>query len=450
MIINSKKILRLLLVFGVFVLLTAAVLLFNAPPAPQTAHAAAKVSLNYKIVYMVPGQKLTLKLKNTGKTPRFTLTGESAAGVSDDGTVKAKKNGKAAVTATLNGKKYECTVKIIGKSKYNERSKNRYLRMLAQQKLTWASGKASTKNLKYQFADLGSNDCTDLIVHNKKAAGEKKYRIYSYYYGYLKNCGDFVKVGTNDKKYLNNTISFVSAEALKIKAPLLAENNLKRTIRRKPAGSLVLAADVDKGDPGAYFKSYKINKGDDVYNRIRNKSFRPGGRIALSSLRYIKVLHYDYKGKIRVGELIVNRRIAEKTTAIFKDLYQHKYQIKSMWLGGKYYKGSNSNANALKADDRSLAAGNTAAFNYRTISGRSTLSYHALGLAVDLNTFENPCAWGGKCYPPKATKYLYNRSRYKHTIDPSDYAYKLFAAHGFFWGGKWSNPKDYQHFEYQK
>ena len=121
-----------------------------------------------------------------------------------------------------------------------------------------------------------------------------------------------------------------------------------------------------------------------------------------------------------------------------------------MYLIDKYYKGSNSNANALKADDRSLAAGNTAAFNYRTISGRSTLSYHALGLAVDLNTFENPCAWGGKCYPPKATKYLYNRSRYKHTIDPSDYAYKLFAAHGFFWGGKWSNPKDYQHFEYQK
>ena len=465
MIINSKKILRLLLVFGVFVLLTAAVLLFNAPPAPQTAHAGTKICLNYRIVYMIPGQKVTLKLNNTGKTPRFSLTGKPAAAVSKDGTVTAKKTGKAAVMAKLNGKKYKCTVKIISKGNYNARAKNRYLRMLAQQQLTWASGKASTKNLKYRFADLGSNGCTDLIVHNKKAAGEKKYRIYSYYYGYLKNCGDFVRVGTNDKKYFvinsagetkqvkadkNNTFSFVSAEALKIKAPLLAENNLKRTIRRKPAGSLVLAADVDKGDPGAYFKSYKINKGDDVYNRIRNKSFRPGGRIALSSLRYIKVLHYDYKGKIRVGELIVNKKIAEKTTAIFKKLYQKKYQIKSMYLIDKYYKGSNSNANALKADDRSLAAGNTAAFNYRTISGRSTLSYHGLGLAIDVNTFENPCSWGGICYPPKAEKYLYNRSRYKHTIDSSDYAYRLFTEYGFFWGGKWSNPKDYQHFEYQK
>ena len=29
-------------------------------------------------------------------------------------------------------------------------------------------------------------------------------------------------------------------------------------------------------------------------------------------------------------------------------------------------------------------------------------------------------------------------------------AYKLFAKHGFRWGGDWNNPKDYQHFDKNK
>lgn len=34
-----------------------------------------------------------------------------------------------------------------------------------------------------------------------------------------------------------------------------------------------------------------------------------------------------------------------------------------------------------------------------------------------------------------------------YMIDSRDKAYLEFTAHGFTWGGDWSNPKDYQHFE---
>ena len=462
---KSKKVFRWFPVIGVLLLLAGVVLAFIRPPIFEHAHAGAKIGLNYRVVYMTPGQKVALKLENTGETPSFSSSEKSVASAGKTGTVAAKKNGKAVITAKLNGKTYQCRVKVIRKSKYNERARNSYLRTLAKQKMTWACGKVATKNLKYKFADLGSNGFTDVIVYNTKTKGKKKYRIYSYEFGYLTKRGDFAEVGTNNKEYFvvtadgmtkkikankNNRVSFVDASSVTLKAPSMAANDLKRTIRRKPAESRVLAADIDKGDLKAYFKSYKIRKGDDVCGRIWNKSYKPGGRVALSSLRYIKVLHYDYKGRIRVGELIVSKKIAGRTTRIFKKLYQHQYQIKSMYLIDKYYKGKSSNENALKADDRSLAAGNTAAFNYRTITGRSTLSYHGRGLAIDLNTFENPCLWGSTCYPPKARKYLSNRSRYKHTIGPSDYAYRLFTGEGFFWGGNWSNPVDYQHFEYQK
>ena len=34
-----------------------------------------------------------------------------------------------------------------------------------------------------------------------------------------------------------------------------------------------------------------------------------------------------------------------------------------------------------------------------------------------------------------------------HVITTSDRAYELFTAYGWTWGGSWSNPKDYQHFQ---
>ena len=41
-------------------------------------------------------------------------------------------------------------------------------------------------------------------------------------------------------------------------------------------------------------------------------------------------------------------------------------------------------------DEKSMAANNTSAFNYRVISGTTKLSNHSYGMAIDINPRINP------------------------------------------------------------
>ena len=198
-----------------------------------------------------------------------------------------------------------------------------------------------------------------------------------------------------------------------------------------------------------YFKAYPITEGDQVYNRIIGRSYVPNDDIALSDLRYLKLLHRNYDSQPQVGELIVNVKITEDILYIFKELYLQNYQVFSMHLVDDYWVGDGE-----KSDTASIEVDNTSAFSYRFITGSdSQLSNHAYGCAIDLNPMENPYVKvygdGSKStYHENAQGYVYNRtSETPHVIDENDLAYKLFAERGFSWGGHWKNPIDYQHFE---
>jgi hypothetical protein len=54
---------------------------------------------------------------------------------------------------------------------------------------------------------------------------------------------------------------------------------------------------ADSAAAKKYFRVYKIKKGDAVYKRIAGRSFKTNGRISLSDLRYVKVLHVGYDKK---------------------------------------------------------------------------------------------------------------------------------------------------------
>ena len=83
------------------------------------------------------------------------------------------------------------------------------------------------------------------------------------------------------------------------------------------------------------------------------------------------------------------------------------------------------------------------------------MSNHALGLAIDFNPYENPYV---KVLPDGSymiselnyyeMTYLYHRENRPHAITHDDPAFILFTEAGFTWGGDWTNPVDYQHFEY--
>ena len=49
--------------------------------------------------------------------------------------------------------------------------------------------------------------------------------------------------------------------------------------------------------------------------------------------------------------------------------------------------------------------------------------------------------------PANAEKYTDRSIEFPYKIDHDDLCYKVFAEHGFEWGGDWEHAKDYQHFE---
>lgn len=196
-----------------------------------------------------------------------------------------------------------------------------------------------------------------------------------------------------------------------------------------------------------YKKGFTYEKiSPNIEKRIMGKSYRKNKNVKLSDLRYVQVLHYGFDGKVKEGELIVNKKIAKKTVKVFYALYQKKYRIERMRLIDDY--GAN--------DEKSMAANNTSAFNYRVISGTTKLSNHSYGMAIDINPRINPWVKGNKVSPANGKVYKQRKTskckgKYKrYMIHKNDTAYKIFKKYGFSWGGEWRNSKDYQHFEVNK
>lgn len=215
------------------------------------------------------------------------------------------------------------------------------------------------------------------------------------------------------------------------------------------AGTVLPATEIDNGNLPLYFTSNTINVGDSVYNRIYGKTYVENPHVALSDLRYLKMLHYNFDGNVQVGEMIVNKEIADSTLSVFKSLFSSKYQIRQMHLADDFWY-----IDSLTTDDVCMLVDNTSCFNYRVVQGTSKVSNHAKGLAIDINPHENPYAKavGDGTYSiikPQlyAEGYMTDRESKAHAITTNDLAYQLFTANGFTWGGSWTSVKDYQHFE---
>ena len=197
-----------------------------------------------------------------------------------------------------------------------------------------------------------------------------------------------------------------------------------------------------------FFQSYTIERGDQIFNRINGKSYVDNYNIGLSQLRYLRILHYDYRHRVRLGEMIVNQDVSQDVLNIFKTLFENGYEIESMRLIDDFWAGSGS-----ASDDASIKANNSSAFCYRTIAGTSSLSNHALGRAIDINPKQNPyyTIYNGNYYDMYEWDWPYvdRSSGLPHMILSGDICQSTLAAKGFFWGGYWSHLKDYQHFEKQ-
>lgn len=221
----------------------------------------------------------------------------------------------------------------------------------------------------------------------------------------------------------------------------LKTNNTEiENLKQWKAGKIVSPNAINEFGKENVFVSENIT--NDIFKRIYCKSYKAESTIPIEDLRYLKLLHYDIEGKIRIGEIICNKSIALDLIDIFKELYKEKYPIEKMLLIDEY------NAN----DDASMKDNNSSSFNFRSISGGGKLSKHALGLAIDINPLYNPYVKikpDGQLHiePAEGEAYIDRSKEFNYKIDSTDLCYKLFIQHGFEWGGNWKTIKDYQHFE---
>lgn len=196
-------------------------------------------------------------------------------------------------------------------------------------------------------------------------------------------------------------------------------------------------------------RGYDLNKcfmsepiPDRVFERMQGKSYKKGCTVSRESLRYVKVLHWNDKGKICLGELVCHKSIANDLVEIFETLFAKKYPIERMVLIDNY-----------DADDlKSMEANNTSCFNFRYVAGTKVPSNHSYGKAIDLNPLYNPYVRKGAngkitVSPLSARQYADRSKDFKYKIDRNDLAYKEFRKRGFTWGGGWKRSQDYQHFE---
>lgn len=196
-----------------------------------------------------------------------------------------------------------------------------------------------------------------------------------------------------------------------------------------------------------YKEGFSYKKIDEeIKERMDGVSYHKNSDISYDDLRYLKVKYYNFKGNVKNGEMVVNKKIALRTVKIFYKLYQRKYPIQRMKLIDDY--GGD--------DEKSMSANNSSAFNYRKIAGKKKLSNHAFGMAIDINPKINPYITSSGVAPKNGKVYA-NRNKKsckgkyaEYMITKNSEIVKLFKKNGFSWGGDWKNSKDYQHFEYKK
>jgi hypothetical protein len=166
-------------------------------------------------------------------------------------------------------------------------------------------------------------------------------------------------------------------------------------------------------------------------------SYRAGCPVGPDQLRALHLSYWGFDGQRHTGTLIVNAAVVDAVRTVFGRLYAEEFPIRRMQpvdvFGG--------------SDPASMAADNTSGFNCRNAvaSGPPHWSAHAYGEAIDVNTVENPYVEGGDVQPTAGAAFVDRSVHRAGMAFTGGELVDAFAAVGWQWGGRWSDP-DYQHF----
>ena len=170
---------------------------------------------------------------------------------------------------------------------------------------------------------------------------------------------------------------------------------------------------------------------------ITDVSFHENRHFDHSFLTYLTITHVGFDGKYHLGNMIVAAEIGEEVLDIFREILYYRFPIERMRIIDFY--GA--------SDYLSMADNNSAAFNFRYIAGTTRLSRHAFGMAIDINPIQNPYIRGSTVWPYSGQAYVDRTNVRPGMIVRGCPVYRAFTSRGWTWGGTWSVPRDYHHFE---
>lgn len=234
------------------------------------------------------------------------------------------------------------------------------------------------------------------------------------------------------KNTVSNIINITSTEQNIIKNEISVNSSKKNTVSKANNNP---TKKKDNTQSKEVFTSSEIP--NSILKKMIGNSIPDKDKVDIKQLSYLKITYWGFDEKTHVGEMVVNKNVAQEVLDIFQEAYHKKYPIEKIKLIDEY--GGN--------DEKSMADNNTSAFCYRTIANTNKLSNHSLGKAIDINPLYNPYVVGKSVSPANGKKYGDRSIVRKGTIKKGDDLYNAFIKRGWTWGGNWSSKKDYQHFE---
>lgn len=158
--------------------------------------------------------------------------------------------------------------------------------------------------------------------------------------------------------------------------------------------------------------------------------------VTVDELSYVTVSYVGFDGNSYIGEAIVNAAVADEILEIFRVMFENRFPLEEVRVI------SAPELEAVPTGDGNV----TTAFVCRPVTGGSSWSQHAYGLAIDINPFHNPYVKGDLVLPELATVYTDRLLDFPGMIVEGDPVVQAFDEIGWGWGGRWATLTDPQHF----
>jgi len=167
--------------------------------------------------------------------------------------------------------------------------------------------------------------------------------------------------------------------------------------------------------------------------RMTGSSWKEGCPVSPEDLRVIHMTYLGFDDDVHTGALVVHARLAQEVADIFEELFKAGFQIERMQPYEDF------------AIAQYAAHNDTVGFYCRPAQDDpSEFSWHAYGLAVDLNSMTDPFLDPKQGWWPKGSDGARNRSA-PGLVGPKSEVVAIFMRHGWAWGGIDANP-DFMHF----